>query len=154
MATIDCWHVRDCACGKVEFRSWVARPGVDTLRCPSCGVIREAYTRKERFIAHVPFTSRKRFTPHFNTGFGVYVDSVEQFEHLKRKYNCEEVSLEDVKKHIPSDFDTREYLSRTAQVDSPLETVDFDGLDDRGEEVLDSAEHVARAEAEAHVSVE
>lgn len=108
MALIRAYYFDDCDCGHRDFRTWAAEPSHDAALCPGCGVLRAIQSRTERYTAHVPYTARKRFTPHWNSGFGRHVESVEHLKHLQMLHGTEDAALSRVHSDGSTDYTSRD----------------------------------------------
>jgi len=123
----------------------VARPSESTASCPRCGGHREFYSTRDKFVAYVPFTSNKRFTPHLNTAFGCYVDSPQQLAHLQRVHGCEDVSVKPAGHSLPSSFGTKDFDGAGGRGFSELETIDDDHLESAADTGLTADDVAAHA---------
>ena len=91
----------------------------------------------------------KRFTPHHNASFGCFVESDSHLRALQRRHGCEDADLSGgASRHIPSGFDTREYLSRTDHPEPTIDSIENDHLEDArdtGLSIDDTAAHLGVA---------
>lgn len=93
MSVREFYRYADCRCGFHDERSWPYLPA--ERRCPTCHGWLAVEPFREDFTAHVPYTSRKRFTPHFNSGLGMHIESIEHFEAMKKKFGVMDADVKE-----------------------------------------------------------
>lgn len=93
----DFYALATCACGLEDLRSWPYEPSPSNRVCRSCGAALAIETRRENYVAHVPFTCNKRFQPHFSRAFGERVEDSYHLKHLQMIHGTEDAVLEHVR---------------------------------------------------------
>lgn len=84
MALKTVYYLADCDCGKTDLRTWfTADSAANHAECPACHNLRAVLEKREKYRAYVPYTARKRFTPHWNRSLGCEVESPEHLKHLQ-----------------------------------------------------------------------
>lgn len=117
MARIAVFTLADCDCGKTDLRTWfTADSAANHAECPDCHNLRAVIEQTERFKAHVPATSRKRFTPHFNRSFGCEVESVEHLKHLQAVHGTIDFSPGRVHSDGSCDYTSRDIDTGKAEL--------------------------------------
>ena len=92
MSIITAYRLADCAtCGRFDTREFVVPP--TDRACKGCGTTLAVIPFRTRYTAHVPYTARKRFTPHWNRSLGEFVESPEHLKHLQGVHGCQDADL-------------------------------------------------------------